>query len=494
MLIIILLIKLISCQTDLYSSISTSTLINDKLIIYDPKDPTLNSAPSLTTYTIKDGSIQTLQNSTVRLAAINNSDYFQFLPLPKGYNGADNGSTDLWLTNSVSIDSLQASNSGVEDSSWIYKLSQPSSLSPSTNLPIPTPTFTNFPLGGYTQTLITTSSGQKLLILGGFLQTSNGTAIITNYLFQFDFSTSKWEDLSSLTNNMLPPIANHKALQLGDSLIVMFGKSPTLSSSATSFSPTISYLKANKTNDAKLMYKFNLINQSWQTVKINDNLNPNLYQRGSSMGQSISTYNNGLIIYTNMLNFNNNLWESYLGVFNNEFVKWEWFNIQNDQNFTGFRLDVFYADGMVIGDTLVIINGNTISGRVKQLMFVDLKQKKLANNLVLQSSSSSNLKLPVYAIVLITLALLAILVFCIWYYIKRKRTKKTIEANSDNLDPIWASNQESLHNSSKFDNNNNLEGTDTTLNSGNNMTNLPDYLRHEVDIDGISPISLDSNK
>jgi hypothetical protein len=377
MLIILLLINLINCQTDLYSSLSTSTLINDKLIIYDPKDPSLNSAPSLTTYTIKDGSVQILQNTTIRLAAINNSEYLQFLPLPEGYNGADKGSnSDLWLTNSVSLDSLQAGNSGVGDSSWTYKLSQPSTLSPFNNSPIPTPNFTNFPLGGYTQTLITTSSGPKLLILGGFLQTSNGT-IITNYLFQFDFGTNKWEDLSNLTNNIVPPITNHKALQYGDSLVVMFGKSPTLSSAATNFSPTIGYLKANKTNDAKIMYRFNLITQAWQAVKINDNLNPNLYQRGSSMGQSIATYNNALIMFTNMLNFNNNLWESYLGVFNNDFVKWEWYNIQNDGNYTGFRLDVFYADGMVIGDSLIIVNGNTISGRVKQLMFVDLKQKKL---------------------------------------------------------------------------------------------------------------------
>jgi hypothetical protein len=102
--------------------------------------------------------------------------------------------------------------------------------------------------------------------------------------------------------------------------------------------------------------------------------------------------------------------------------------------------------------------------------------------------------LPVYAIVLITLALLAISVFCIWYYIKRKRAKKAIENNPENLDPIWASNQESLHNSNKLENSNNLESTDTTLNSGNNMTNLPDYLRHEVDVDGISPVLLESNK
>jgi hypothetical protein len=317
--------------------------------VYDPFDYDLQSS-CITIYKLKDGPINDINSTTIKLKNVDELYLPQFLQLPPDLpNGK---SEEIWLLGA--IEEEQIKNNTISPREWTSQFVNNSKLIFNSDF-IPIPSFQNFPKVGYTQTLVNINNNPSMLILGGVTYSSKfKDQAITNCLFKYDYVTNSWSDLSNYTKGKLPPLAGHKSVLINDDeLMVLAGFTPLDDKNYTQIGPTDNITDYNYIAD---IFKLNLTSLEWQNVTTDLNLDEDTYGSGAFFGSSINYKDGKLYIYGDLYNFNTAKFETTFGALDLNELEWKWIDLTNEVNID-YNLALNYHDSLIIGNQLMLIHG-----------------------------------------------------------------------------------------------------------------------------------------
>jgi hypothetical protein len=335
-----------------YKTILTSSIYkNGKYYIYEPIDDTL-SGTGFYVYSLKDGLISDNKPNIINVTNGNWAYTPQFLNLPPGL---PNGRSDqLWMMGALFEEVMN--NTDINKDNWGVQILNDSEVKYGSSF-ITRPDFDTFPESAFSITTVDIDTNPTLHIIGGLIYSKKlKNELITNYHFKYEVNKDKWTDLSKDTKSILQPVAYHKVVHAGNSLILVGGATQS-NTENRNFTHTVT---SNNSSPLRLtdIYKYDLNTEKWSLVNAKLNLKEQAYERGVADGQSLDIYNDKLISYMAMQNMETNNHVAKLGTLDYKADEWEWnwLDVKNDGGADN-SLILYDHHTLIINDQLLLFHG-----------------------------------------------------------------------------------------------------------------------------------------
>jgi hypothetical protein len=338
-----------SINNNLDDIISSGIFKNDKYYIFSPAESS-NNISNMYIYNLKDGPITEINKTVVNVTDTLFGYTPQFLNFAQDLKSEL--SSELWL-----IEDHLASNvtdNKLDGSKWMARFSNDNKLEFSPSF-IKLPNYPNFPKGGFSQNVININSKPVMYVIGGYLFSSElNSTVLTSCVFKYDFNTNSWTDLSESSNSILPPVANHKSIQINNTLFILNGISPNTTN--TNYPKIYSTTKSTKVNTINKMYKFDLLSEKWTVIPLKTNLDTDTYGDGVMYGASYDYYNGNIITYGSVKAINTVRSDSHFGTLDLTNYEWRWDPIKLEYG-RGSSLVLAFHQTLVIRDQLLLFHG-----------------------------------------------------------------------------------------------------------------------------------------
>ncbi|KXN65821.1 hypothetical protein CONCODRAFT_12485 [Conidiobolus coronatus NRRL 28638] len=325
-----------------------------------------------------------------------------------------------------------------DNSKWTAQLVNDNQLNFGSGI-IKSPTYTNFPKGGFTQNIVNINGKPVMYVIGGYTFSKQlNSTIITSCVFKYDFSSSSWSDLSEGSKSVLPPIAAHRTVQVNNALYIINGASPNVT--YTYYPQVYSAIKPIKDNAINKMYKFDLLTEKWTPISIKTNLDSSKYGDVIMSGASYDSYNGNIISYGEVEIQESALGEPHCGTLDLTSFEWRWNQVKTDSGLDN-SLNLYNHKTLIIRDQLLLFGGASNQNNHNKLFAINLKDFKFVSNLDYTGKSSASDSRPLYINVIIGLgaALGCILLIAIIIFYIRYRKKKLRDINNNRqIHAVWA--------------------------------------------------------
>ncbi|KXN65824.1 hypothetical protein CONCODRAFT_12488 [Conidiobolus coronatus NRRL 28638] len=431
-LIYLIYIAFTFAEVKLELGLSSGILKNDKFYVYFPA---ANSTYTglVNTYTLKDGPISQINKTQVNITNAPLGYMPQFLNFTQDIqNGVSN---KLWLLEGYTPESV--TNSKLDRSKWMAQFVDDKQLNFGSSF-IKTPNYTYFPKGGFTQNIVNINNNPVMYIIGGYVFSNElKNAILTSYVFKYDFNSNSWSDLSVGSKSILPPIAIHRSVQVNNALFIFNGLSPNGTNTRN-----LQVFNSNdpvKDNTVNKAYKFDLLTEKWSVVDIKTNLDSARYGDGSMLGASYNYYNGNIVSYGALDNLNSSDNDPYFGTLDLSKMEWRWNQINTDSGLDN-NLKLLFHQTLIIRDQLILFQSYSNQYYATGPFVINLKEFKFQSFLDYSGSMNSSEIRPVYINVIIGLGatLGCLLIIALIIFIIRYRKNKSKHENNNQINPLWA--------------------------------------------------------
>jgi hypothetical protein len=334
---------------NLDDSIPSGAFKNDKYYIFSPADIRKNTT-DLYIYYLKDGPIAEINKTVVNIGEAPYGYIPKFLNFAQDLNGTY---SDFWMIESYLA--LNVTDRKLNRSQWMARIVDDKKLELGSSI-ISLPNYLNFPKGGFSQNIVNINNEPVMYVIGGytFSRELNST-VLTNCVFKYVFNTGNWTDLSERSNSILPPIANHKSLQVDNNLFILNGVSPNIANAT--YPKIYSTKKSMKFNTINKMYKFDLLSEKWTVIPLKTNLDAVTYGDGLIFGASYDYYDGNIITYGSVEFINTRKPDPHFGTLSLTSYEWQWIPIKSEYSFNN-TLGLGFHQTLIIRDQLILFHGN----------------------------------------------------------------------------------------------------------------------------------------
>jgi hypothetical protein len=344
--IILYYLNIILCLTGVDDGYPSSILRNNKFYVYEPISSTGDDS-SITIYNLQDGPVSEIKRTEVSFSAGQNYTP-QFINLP------NNKDSDLWLIGGQTEKSI-ASNE-LSPTTWTSQFINDSQFKFNSAL-IPQPKFSNFPKGGYSQVVVNINNNPVLYVIGGFIYNKDiKLNQLTNYFFKFDFNQNRWDDLSNLTNSILPAIVNHQTIVVENKYLLVANGLVNNNTKIGNLAPADNTTYFNLANK---VYKFDLKDLKWSAIITKTNLDKDEYDGGIIYGASLDYYNGKILSYATLYNIELEVYDPRIALLDLNTWEWKWISLKSETGVDN-SLQLMFHQTILIHDQLVLIHGKYI--------------------------------------------------------------------------------------------------------------------------------------
>ncbi|KXN65931.1 hypothetical protein CONCODRAFT_12355 [Conidiobolus coronatus NRRL 28638] len=424
-----------SIYDNLDDRICSGIFKNGKYYVFSPAEDSRNIS-NIYIYDLKDGPIAEINKTVVNIT----DTPFGYTPHFLNFNQDLNGIPIELLMIENYID-LNVTDSKLDESKWMARFINDKKFEFSPSF-IKFPSYINFPKGGFSQNIVNINNNPVMYIIGGYAYSGQlNSTILTSSVFKYDFNSNSWSDLSEDSKSLLPPIANHRSLQVNNTLFILNGVSPNTTD--TNHPQAYSTKKLMKINAINKMYKFDLLTEKWDAIPLKTNLDAGTYGDGIMVGASYDYYNGNIITYgparvTNIYRF-----DPHFGILDLASYEWRWNTIKADYGVDN-NLKLGFHQTLVIRDQLLLFHGFSNQINSHSIYVINLKDLKFQSNLDYSGNINSEFGSPIYKYILIALGIIlgVMLLLLLIYLLKRYRKKRIREMNnSKQLKVVWASSE-----------------------------------------------------
>ncbi|KXN65718.1 hypothetical protein CONCODRAFT_12622 [Conidiobolus coronatus NRRL 28638] len=407
----VFLINLFSTFFGLKLSFSTTIRDNKLYTIYNNyKSQKLEIAA----YQLNNGIISDISSNgrSYELLSINSLFKFTFLDVPKNLQD-DN---KLWLV----ADQEGPVNIDIENpySNWMgYIDLTDMSLKPIPSI-IKNLKSDRFPIFWFTRSIVTSNHESSLYIIGGSPYTDkNHIVTYSNIFYKYNFTTSDWVNMASISNGFIYPINYHSTLAVDNRFLYVLGGRSIYNSTVDSNSTFDSDMKLVDSKYLKETTPFNIwIYDIYEKIWKFNNIDIDIFDRGllniDIYGYYPQYYKENIyLVGAGLSNPKfyrpNNI--TKFGMLDIKTKKWIWAPLINEDGSSYNHKEVF-RDSILFNDQLILISAEMYGNCELSLHVFDLSIKRMKTTLnvhntdIIESNNETKdgyHQLPIYAIALI---------------------------------------------------------------------------------------------
>jgi hypothetical protein len=350
-LILAIFIEFILGDTGYSVPLTSAIYKNGKMYIYEPVNGAV-FVNKLYVYALKDGKTSDIKPDIVNITNTIDDYNPQFLNLPPGL---PNGRSDqLWMMGALYEDYIQ--NKDHLENIWTGQILNDNQLKFDSSF-IRRPDFKNFPTSAFSITTVNNNNNPVLYVIGGLIYSEDiKSALITNYIFKYEFKTDTWSDLSDSTKSVLQPVAYHKVIQVDSSLILVGGATQYYATNGN-FTHTVPSDNSTLLSISDI-YKFDLSTEKWSLVNVKLNFNEEPYEKLFSKGLSLDIYDGKLLSYMTVVDSSNEINDPKLATLDYKANSWEWtwIDVKSDTGIDN-SLKLYDHHTLIINDQLILFHG-----------------------------------------------------------------------------------------------------------------------------------------